>query len=81
MLVLYEYGSKELISHLKTRAIESKGKRGFVIFQGARGKGAMAWVTCEEVHRGEWTTPDMYREIIGRCPLSNDEYVSVCGKC
>ena len=79
--VLHEHHGKELISHLKARATDTKGKRTLVRFQGARSKGAMAWVACQGIHRGERTTPDLYRGTLGRCLGSHDEDVPVGGRC
>lgn len=35
----------------RTESQDTKGKRDLVRFQGARGEGAMAWVTCQGTHR------------------------------
>lgn len=46
-VLLYGHSGEELIPHLKTRAIDTGGKRNLVRLQGARGKGAITivWAT------------------------------------
>lgn len=50
---LHEYRGEELISYLRSRVIDTKGKQALVNFQGARGKGATAWVVYKGIHRGD----------------------------
>lgn len=46
-------------SFLKTRATNTKWKQRLVGYQGAKGQGAIAWVTCQRKYPREQTTPDL----------------------
>lgn len=80
-IVPYEHRGKELTSHFKTRGTDTKGERDLVNFQGGGCKGPMTWATSHGIHQGERTTPDLYREILGRCLGSHSEDVPVGGRC
>lgn len=59
--------SKELISHLDTRATDTKGKRKLVKIQGAKGKGGMekVWRVRNSLRRAD-DYPNLYGETLGR---------------
>ena len=48
------------------------GKRALVRYQGARGRGAMAWVACQGVSHWDRMDPEMYRETLARGLGSHD---------
>ena len=69
---LFKKKAQVLLSDLRAKATTMSGKRALVRYQGARGRGAMAWVACQGVSHWDRMDPEMYRETLARGLGSHD---------
>ena len=79
--VLFAHQGRRLLEDLKARADTVVGQRAFMRYAGARGKGAMAWATCQGVDPRERVDPTTFREILARNLGSHDTDTPFGRKC
>ena len=78
---LHAAQGRKLLSDLKAQADSPVQQRAYVRFAGARGKGAMAWVTCQGIELGERVAPALFREILARNLGSHDRDATLGSRC
>ena len=79
--VLHAAQGLKLLADLKAEAGTVDKQRAFMRFAGARGKGAMAWATCQGVEPWERVAPDLYREILARNMGTHDKDEALGTRC